>query len=388
MTEDNQKIATIKDIIPERKPDSRLWTDVRRLSEGDAQDRIEAVDLIFEKNYSLPDETNQLLKRLAGKTESPSVRRRIAKLLQQKPNIPFGVYSDLLDILSEDEDPEVRKIVTAIDEELKERMRPIIELSKTTQEHFLRIAEAWRQLSFPYTMIRESLQQFQQINSLISSNYFDTIRLVTQNNDILMKTLANLRTGFYPSSVLIQRELISEEEEIAHHLIECLEGIPSGPEHWIEYQSLCKEILNFCFVPPLLDPFEEERTDGGLHRRDLIYHIPHGVGGFWDYIKIAYSALAVIVDCKNYSESLRQNEVVITSKYFGSKKLGNFGIMVSRKGLHDSGRKQQLDRWIHHDEMIVCLSDDDLKDMIRLKLEGEDPEIVIDFHIRTLRQSI
>ena len=80
--------------------------------------------------------------------------------------------------------------------------------------------------------------------------------------------------------------------------------------------------------------------------------------------------------------------MVITSNYFGLKKLGIFGVLISRKGISESGIRQQKDSWIHNDKMIVCVSDEDLKKMIRLKLEEENPEQIIDWYIRKLRQSL
>jgi hypothetical protein len=120
----------------------------------------------------------------------------------------------------------------------------------------------------------------------------------------------------------------------------------------------------------------------------MIYQIPHDIPGFWAFVKTAHNALAVIVDAKNYTDILPKDQIVITSKYFGPKKLWNFGIVICRKRLNNSGKKEQADRWVHHDEMIVCLTDDDLEEMIGLKLAGEDAEYVIDHKIRELRSTL
>lgn len=83
-----------------------------------------------------------------------------------------------------------------------------------------------------------------------------------------------------------------------------------------------------------------------------------------------------------------KDQIVITSKYFGLKKLGSFGVIICRKELDVSGNKEQADRWIHHDEMIVCLTSDDLEEMVGLKLADEDAEYVIDRKIRGLRSAL
>jgi hypothetical protein len=133
---------------------------------------------------------------------------------------------------------------------------------------------------------------------------------------------------------------------------------------------------------------EESRTEGGLHRRDIIYPMSLGEGGFWGYLQTMFSALAMIVDAKNYGNELPKDQVVITSKYFGDKKLGNFGLIISRRGSSKSAKKEQIDRWVHHDEMIICLSDANLEEMLILKEAGEQPELVLDRLIRELRQSV
>ena len=95
----------------------------------------------------------------------------------------------------------------------------------------------------------------------------------------------------------------------------------------------------------------------------------------------------MIVDAKNYGDKLPKDQVVITSKYFGAKKLGNFGLIISRRGPSKPVKREQIDRWSYHDEMIICLSDANLEEMLTLKEAGEQPELVLDRLIRELRQS-
>jgi hypothetical protein len=95
----------------------------------------------------------------------------------------------------------------------------------------------------------------------------------------------------------------------------------------------------------------------------------------------------LIVECKNYSASLGPNQVVITSKYFGEKRLGLFGIIACRKGLSESARREQERLWVDEGKMILALTDDDLNNLLSLKETGEDPLKVIDNAIRLFRQS-
>jgi hypothetical protein len=171
-------------------------------------------------------------------------------------------------------------------------------------------------------------------------------------------------------------------------LVSKLRSIPTGKSNWRDYQKASKEIMDYCFVPPLLEPYSELTNQAGVHRRDIVYPIPGGVVGFWGYIQSAYSATAVIMDAKNHADELRQNEVVIVSKYFGPGKLGNFGIILSRKGPSASAKREQIDRWVHHKEMIICLSDNDLEEMLLIKETNGKAEEILDKKIFEIRKSV
>jgi len=229
----------------------------------------------------------------------------------------------------------------------------------------------------------ESVPRIQMPSVQVPKGVLDAITLSSRFHELMLGSIAGLSSSYYPAE---EKPVPSKASD--HPLIKRLKEVAPGPKTWSDYEKLCQDILSFCLVPPLLEPLCEESTEGGLHRRDAIYHIPHDASGFWEYVKRAYNALAVIVEAKNYTGKLPKDQVVITSKYLGSKKLGNFGIIICRDGLDDSGKKEQLDRWLHHDEMIVCLTDGDLEEMVGLKLAGHDPEHVIDRKIRELRSAL
>ena len=168
-----------------------------------------------------------------------------------------------------------------------------------------------------------------------------------------------------------------------------LEDCPTGREHWKEYQDICKDIFTNIFVPPLEEPKVEKETRQRIQRRDLIFHIPHQIeDSFWKYILETYSSLAIIVECKNYSKKLGQNNFTTTSKYFGKKRLGLFGIIVTRKGLNPNSKEEQTRLWIEDHKMIICLNDLDLINILKLKDKGEKPQKIIDEKIRSFRESL
>jgi hypothetical protein len=111
------------------------------------------------------------------------------------------------------------------------------------------------------------------------------------------------------------------------------------------------------------------------------------MGGFWEFIELGYKSLALIVDCKNYSDFLSPNQVTLTSKYLGERGLGMFGLIISRRGFSRSAEREQRRLWTIDGKMILSLIDADLIKMMSLKEEGDDPSKVIDNANRLFRGS-
>lgn len=229
---------------------------------------------------------------------------------------------------------------------------------------------------------------------------------VTPNEFFLQRPLINFVTNFDAVSNTVNKDLLGSTlsyynpEELAEveekpkkskkkkinqlikKLTECIPG-----KDWKEYENICEEILSYCLLPELLEPISQSETSGAEHIRDIIYNIPHEADEFWKYIMLQFG-MAMIVECKNYAKPIKENNVVITSKYFGKKKLTTFGLIISRKKLENSGKKGQSNAWIHDDKMIICLSDDDLIKMLEFKEKHEKPWKVIDNALREFRQSL
>jgi hypothetical protein len=130
-------------------------------------------------------------------------------------------------------------------------------------------------------------------------------------------------------------------------------------------------------------------THAGVQRFDLIYQLPYDAMGIWEHIRRTHASTCLVVECKNYSKPLRQNQIFMTSKYLGPKKAGgSFGIILSSKGPSSSAQKQQLELWKLNDAIILCLSDEDLKGMIDLRQKELKPEELIDRKYREFRQLV
>lgn len=373
-------------LITKSEPDLFLWGRIQELARGSEPEKMEAVALIF-SNYSVvPREADGLLKEMALPSNPIDIRRKIATGLASKPRIPFGLHLDLLQTLSKDKDQEVARTIKPLwepYEALGKSLRSYAEkqgaiLANLVPKNLCEGIYA-KQLEaiIPKGIFEDIVQQINTIPIRLTSqlqdqikhlayfqlpqSYLDSLTKMRLANESILRSISMVPTSYFP----IKRESVVVEP-CENPLVVKLKAIPSGQKYWHQYQSACKNILTFCLVPPLLDPTEESRTEGGLHRRDILYPIPYGQRGFWGFLQNKFSASSIIVDAKNYKSELPKDQVVIVSKYFGARKLGNFGLIISPKGPSKSAKKEQINRWIHHGEMIICLSDANLEEMLTL----------------------
>lgn len=219
-------------------------------------------------------------------------------------------------------------------------------------------------------------------NSVIPQITFSQIAPVAkQLSDAYRESFSSIARTYYPREELeIVHQTINPPppESPSAKLIDKLSSCEKGREHWQKFQRIGTEILTYLFVPPLGEPIEGSRTESGLEIRDLIFQIPYDASGFWQMIVLKYNASALIVDCKNYSEPIGKYEVLHTSQYLSEKRLGNFGIILTRCSPSVSAIKEIKRLWGEEKKMIICLDDEELKKMIQLKENNYGPEKLID----------
>lgn len=396
-------------LVIKGETDLSIWNEIQDLAKATADDRVKAVRLLFDNYRVVPDNADELLLNLAGQENFVKVRREIAKGLAKKTGIPWVLHVKVLEVLSKDEDKQVQDAVKPMRESYQKiidsfapKLQELSALMKNMipPKLFADIANI-PQLTIPADIIENLKKQTTLIMPDLILPLAEQIKKVQlpDFSKIYSDSLLNISTSqvnFFKNALQVvpSYSYFPAEKELEairvteNPLVFKLRSIPTGQRNWHDYQGVCKAIIDYCFVPPLLEPFEESINQDGIHRRDIVYPIPGGISGFWGYIQTTYSAKAVIIDAKNYKDELPKDQVVIISKYFGEKKLGNFGIIVSRKGPSRSARKEQIDRWVHHEEMILCLSDDDLGAMLAMKGENSDPEKMLDKKIFEIKKSV
>lgn len=157
-------------------------------------------------------------------------------------------------------------------------------------------------------------------------------------------------------------------------LIEKLNRCPKGHAGWSLYEDIGSEIFTYlfkdCFRNYKLE--YQSKTIDNVFRRDLLVNNTYNTEpSFWKMVEYDYGSKIIIVDFKNYHNPLNTDEFHNISKYF-NKIIGNFAIVFSRDGLSDSAQKYQL-QMLEEGRLIICLSDKDIIDMIRLKSRGQNP---------------
>lgn len=155
-------------------------------------------------------------------------------------------------------------------------------------------------------------------------------------------------------------------------LIQRLERCARGKESWSEYEMIGKEIFDYLFMDDFLNYNSElqSTTDDRLCRRDLIINnSPLVVNSIWGILQQRYNSMLIVVDFKNYQESLSPSTLYVPTKYL-NKQTGNFGIIFTREDLNEAAQKEQLRLVSTEEKVLLSFSDNDLISMLEEKKVG------------------
>ncbi|MFI1291996.1 hypothetical protein ACH4VM_26640 [Streptomyces sp. NPDC020792] len=172
----------------------------------------------------------------------------------------------------------------------------------------------------------------------------------------------------------------------AEELAERLTSITPGPD-WFTYQKLCREIAEYLFCPPLSLSIWESGNFSATNRRDII--LPnYSTSGLWYHFRSHYKADYIVIDAKNYSESIKKEEVLQIANYLQRHGAGLFALIFCRKEVDPRVYYTLREQWILHDKLITPLSDSDVRQMLNDKKEGGDPAELIRQKVEDFRLSL
>lgn len=326
-----------------------------------------------------------MAQKLAQRDQPKGVRLAVANNLLKNKHIPAGMYFDLLKSLSADKDKDIQETLDKIFQE---------------DVQFQKLISGFN--SYLNSYLTKTMQEFnkgqqelfdQNLNIIPGKSILPLFNLSDTLGEQAARTARIHTHGYYPE---VELDTVTTSPKIppkskAEELLEKLKKCQPGSAHWREYEDVCRDILSYCLVPPLLDPAEQSVTGDGFHKRDFIFHIPiipmEELPDYWKYFIYKYGR-AIIVDCKNYAEELKENEILIASKYLGKNKLTQLGLLIARKGLSEGGKKGQKEKWEQEEKLLICLNDQDLTKMLELKERGDEPWKVIDTRIRDFLASL
>lgn len=176
----------------------------------------------------------------------------------------------------------------------------------------------------------------------------------------------------------LQVKIIDKEFIEVEKMITRLDNCPEGMTGCYEYESICVHILDKLFVPPLGKVHIQCRTESGNDVRDAIFP-NRSDDKNWKFIREKYNADFILFEFKNYAKKgtgIDKHTVNQISSYL-KPTLTNFGIICSKKKPSRSALIKRSEEFRDHKKLILFLSNEDLKKMLRLKCQKLEPSDVI-----------
>jgi hypothetical protein len=215
-----------------------------------------------------------------------------------------------------------------------------------------------------------------QITNLLEENEISTVYLFDLTRKYFLLDNSNVIHWFVKSKLYEIGTIKNSGDRnfIGDSLIKRLEKCEVGEKDWSNYEKIGIEIFKFLFEDNFKKYLAEEQVENDLknHRRDLLVNNNYiDSTSFWADVKTRYNASAIIVDFKNYSNKLNSTTLFSVTKYI-KKKVGNFAIVFSRKGIDETAIIEQKSLF-NDEKLVLYFSDEELIEMIREKMIGKDP---------------
>ncbi len=156
-----------------------------------------------------------------------------------------------------------------------------------------------------------------------------------------------------------------------------LDACPTGTAGWREYEQVATSILTLLFVPPLSGPTEQARSFSGIDRRDAIFGnrnmTPDSV---WGQLRIELDARMPLFEFKNFEDEVGKDEVDQTRNYL-TNPIGRFAVICSRNPPSHQAKLRRNHAYTQEKKVILFVSDEDLREMLRMKDAGSDPALFL-----------
>jgi hypothetical protein len=176
------------------------------------------------------------------------------------------------------------------------------------------------------------------------------------------------------------------DDDTQNFLKEKLQEIPRGESGWRDYQALGIEIFNYLFVPDLLsEPYEQWVLDAdgvfdysSSKRPDAVYPISSDefINEVWKNL-FGKTCMFVAVDFKNLSSAPSSEDVEQVAGYLSDSARRKIGILCSRQKPGKSALQARYRAWNEDENLILFVTDEDIKEMIELRYDNINPSMVL-----------
>ena len=138
------------------------------------------------------------------------------------------------------------------------------------------------------------------------------------------------------------------------------------------FEKAVEEVFTFCYYPKYIDaPISQSTSINPDQRRDIILPVID-TSSFFHYMSIVYRGDLILIECKNYTEQMTQQEVEKTLKYLRRPSLANIGFLIVRNGYDKGAFESAIDAYRIDGRLLIFLTEKNLNEMIAIKSKGDD----------------
>jgi len=158
--------------------------------------------------------------------------------------------------------------------------------------------------------------------------------------------------------------------------VQCLlDQCKSGTKHATLYEVICGWVFFILFEDRISMPKFQKTTFDGLLRRDVLFHI-NEIEGFWQLVTSRYSSHSFVLEAKNISSSLGQDEVTQIAGYMYPP-FTFLGILCTRGKVNDNAYLRCYSFYRQDRKRIIILNDDHILEMCERFDRGDAPDDVL-----------
>ena len=139
---------------------------------------------------------------------------------------------------------------------------------------------------------------------------------------------------------------------------------------------------------PLNPPIPQSRDERHVNRRDYVLPNYAADYSFWQFMRTHYEAHLVVAEVKNLSRGPGKNEILQVANYLNPRGTGLFALILARREPDDTARWICREQWVQHGKLIVGLHDEDVRQMVKTRLAGNDPAELVRQKIEDFRLGI